>query len=288
MPFLAVYRHDLRVLWSSWLVRMWILATALLALIQILSHWNDFQTAPLIAVLLFPYLVFPWSLVVMMLSVGPASGSQAEVVADSFLSRPVSRHAYLLATWSARVTLVLSVFLLVTVPAIAIVSLAERPAAPDKITVYGVVSSLTVVALVLAFLVSVGFLLATALRNTWLALIVLVFLWFPVNLLLHTFSLEEFSPISLTQALPTVLRQPWREGETAESEADPEAALADALRFFSSLGSGTSVPESRDDDFFNPTKDFTDVSLRRILLGYGTPLILSISIATLCFCLRDL
>ena len=115
----------------------------------------------------------------------------------------------------------------------------------------------------------------------------LVFLWFPVNLLLHTFSLEEFSPISLTQALPTVLRQPWRETDVAELGADPEVALEDTLRFFSSLGSGTGLAASRDDDFFD-AEDFTDVSLRRILLGYGTPLVLSISIATLCFCLRDL
>jgi ABC-type transport system involved in multi-copper enzyme maturation permease subunit len=287
MPFLAIYRHDLRVLWSSWLVRMWILATALLALIQVLSSWNEFPTAPLIAVLLFPYLVFPWSLVVMMLSVGPASGWQAEIVADSFLSRPVSRHAYLLATWTARVTLVLSVFLIVTVPAITVVSLAKRPTPPDPVTAYGIASSLAVVALVLAFLVSAGFLLATVLRNTWLALVLLVFLWFPVNLLLHTFSLEEFSPISLAQALPTVLRQPWREVEPVESGTDPEAALADTLRFLSSLGGGASVAPPREDNFFN-REDFTDVSLRRILLGYGTPLLLSISIATFCFCLRDI
>ena len=70
-------------------------------------------------------------------------------------------------------------------------------------------ASLAVVGLVLMFLVSVGFLLGTLLRNAWLAVVVLVFIWFPVNLVLNTFSLEEFSPISLTQALPTLLREPW-------------------------------------------------------------------------------
>jgi hypothetical protein len=166
MPFAAILRHELRILWSSWLVRFWLLATALLAIVQMLSNWNQFQTAPLIAVLLFPYLILPWSLIVMVLSVVPVSGWQAEVVADAFLSRPVTRYAYLLATWTARVTLILTVFLIVMVPAIIIVSLADRPTPEDSITLYGIVASLSVVGLVLTFLVSVGFLLGTLLRNT--------------------------------------------------------------------------------------------------------------------------
>ncbi|MBC8355618.1 MAG: hypothetical protein H8E66_26870, partial [Planctomycetes bacterium] len=78
-------------LWSSWLVRLWLVATALLAMIQLLSNWGSFQTAPLIAILLLPYIIFPWSLMVMMLSVNPLSGSQSGVAADGILSRPVTR-----------------------------------------------------------------------------------------------------------------------------------------------------------------------------------------------------
>ena len=90
MPFAAILGHDLRILWASWLVRFWVLATALLAMIQVLSNWDRFQDAPAIALLLFPYLIFPWSLVVMVLSVAPVSGWQANVVADAFLSRPIT------------------------------------------------------------------------------------------------------------------------------------------------------------------------------------------------------
>ncbi|MDA1052853.1 MAG: hypothetical protein O3C40_20565 [Planctomycetota bacterium] len=287
MPFTAILWHDLRMLWSSWLVRLWLIATALLAMIQIMSNWERFQTAPLIAVLLLPYIVFPWSLVVMMLSVNPLSGSRSGVAADGILSRPVTRYAYLLAAWTARVTLVLSVFLVVTVPTIAIVALAERPAPADEVTFYGVAASLAVVGLVLTFLVSVGFLLGTLFRNTLLAIVVLVFLWFPVNLVLNVFSLEEFSPISLTQALPTLLRQPWDETEVAEPEPDVDAAFRDALSFFSSLG-GNSNPEPKPEErSFFERGDYEDFSLRRVLLGYGIPTIVSVALATLCFCLRD-
>ena len=119
MPFTAILWHDLRMLAGSWLVRLWLGATVLLAFVQTMSNWESFQTAPLVAVLLFPYLIFPWSLVVMVLSVTPLSGSQSGVAADGILSRPVTRYAYLLATWLARVVLVLTVFLLVMVPTIA-------------------------------------------------------------------------------------------------------------------------------------------------------------------------
>jgi ABC-type transport system involved in multi-copper enzyme maturation permease subunit len=285
MPFTAILWHDLRMLWSSWLVRLWLIATALLALVQLLSSWAEIQTAPLIAVLLFPYLVFPWSLVVMMLSINPLAGSRSGVAADGILSRPVTRYSYLLAAWTARVGLVLSVYLIVMLPAIAIAALAERPTPDDPVTFYGTAASLGVVGLVLAFLVSVGFLLGTLFRNTLLAIIVLVFVWLPVNLILNTFSLEEFSPISLTQALPTLLRQPWRDVEAEEPAADVDTALQDAIKFFGSFG-GSSPPEPTEQGFFDRS-DYEDFSLRRVLLGYGIPTIASLLLAALCFCMRD-
>ena len=83
MPFTAILWHDLRTLWKSWLVRLWLVATFLLAGIQLLSNWDQLPRAPLIAALLFPYLVFPWSLMVMVLSVNPLSGSQSGAAADA-------------------------------------------------------------------------------------------------------------------------------------------------------------------------------------------------------------
>jgi ABC-type transport system involved in multi-copper enzyme maturation permease subunit len=285
MPFTAILAHDLRILAGGWLVRLWFGATVLLAFVQTGSNWQKLQSAPLVAVLLFPYLIFPWSLVVMMLSVNPLSGSQSGVAADGILSRPVTRYAYLLAAWSARVVLVLSVFLAVMVPTIAIVTLADRPAPEDKLTFYGIVAALGVVGLVLTFIVSVGFLLGTLFRNSLLAIVVLVFVWFPVNLILNTFSLEEFSPISLTQALPTLLRQPWSEADAEEPDPELDVAFRDALAFFGTLA-GNAPAEPKPENFFERT-NYEDFSLQRVLLGYGIPTLAAILLATVCFCLRD-
>jgi len=154
MPYVAILRHDLRSLWQSWLVRLWLGASALLTLMLVGSNWTQFRDGTLIASFLFPYLVFPWFFVVVALGVGPVSGSRSEALADGILSRPVSRCEYLLATWSARVVLVLSVYLVVTVPAVVLVILARRPVPEDTVTVYGIVTALGVVGLVLTFLVS--------------------------------------------------------------------------------------------------------------------------------------
>lgn len=291
MPYLAILRYDLRALWASRLVRLWLAATGLLTLMLALVNWSQFQNAPLIASLLFPYLVFPWFFVVVVLGVSPVSGSQAEALADGILSRPVSRCGYLLAAWSARVVLVWGVYLVVIVPAIALVTLAKRPVPEDTVTVYGIVTALGVVGLVLTFLVSLGFLMGTLLRKPLLAVVVLIFVWYPISLILSVFSLEEFSPISLSQALPRQLRQPWREvegsSETNVNKEDMNAFSNQVSHFFSVLSGTKPKPKASNPDFFE-SKKFEDFSLGWVTLGYGLPTLVAVILATLCFYRRDL
>ena len=182
----------------------------------------------------------------------------------------------------------LGVFLAVMLPAISLVTFAERPVPVDTVTVYGTVSAVGVVGLVLMFLVSMGFLLGTLLRNQILAIVVLAFLWFPVNLILNTFSLEEFSPITLNQALPTLLRQPWREAEaTADSPPTLDDVASQAAQLLSFWGGAPEKPpEPRGFSF--EREDFDDFSLGSVVLGYGIPTLAAIALATLIFCLRDL
>lgn len=290
MPYLGILRHDLRTLWASRLVRLWLAATALLTLMLALANWSQFQNAPLIASLLFPYLVFPWFFVVVVLGVSPVSGSQAEALADGILSRPVGRCEYLLATWSARVLLVWGVYLVVVIPVIALVTLAKRPVPEDAVTVYGIVTALGVVGLVLTFLVSLGFLMGTLLRKPLLAVVVLIFVWYPISVILSVFSLEEFSPISLVQALPTQLRQSWREvEEKSEAKVNKEdnTFTNQFSNFFSVLSGVKPKPKAANPEFFE-SKKFEDFSLGWVTLGYGLPTLLAVMLATLCFYLRDL
>jgi len=267
-------------------VRLWLLASGVLTLLLMASNWANFQSATLIASLLVPYLVFPWFLVVIVLGVAPVTGARAEALADGILSRPVARHEYLLAAWAARVVTVLSVYLVVIVPAVLLIAFAERPVREDTLTVYGVVGALGVVAVVQTFLVSLGFLLGTLFRSSFLALVVLLFVWFPASLILTTFKLAEFSPIALNQALPTLLRQSWSpdEKQAAANDADLEAL---SEQFLSVLSGKSQRPPARSPDFFD-REGYENVSLLWVLLGYGLPTLLTVGLATLSFSRRDL
>ncbi len=273
-------------------MRIWFVAAGLLALLLLMSSWAQLKTAPMIASLMVPWLVFPWFVVVMVLGVNPITGSRTEALADGFLSRPIARHEYLLAIWAARLAVVLGNYAIVTTPAVCVAMLAKRPVPADQVTLYGVVASMAVVSLVLALQVSLAFLMGTLLRKALLAVVVLLFLWYPVNGVLHTFRLEAFSPITLSQTLPTLLRQPWRTGEAdlpaAGTELEIEELKRQAASFLNVLsgGAGEESPR-RKPGFFeeNPLREF---SLAKVLLGYGVPVMVSLALAILLFWRRDL
>jgi len=293
MPLLAMVRHDCGALWASWLVRAWLIGAIVVTLLVASGNWADLPEPAFVAAMLFPFIVFPWPLVVMILSVGPVSGSRIEMIADGFLSRPITRYEYLLATFIARALTVLSIYLVVIVPATAIAALAKRPVIEVPITFYGAVIAIGLVGLVQIFLVAMGFFLGTVTRSPWLAVAVLLVLWFPVNLVLNAFALEEFSPISLSRALPELLVRRW--SAEAESERKAEVAgLSELAEGASSLlamfGAGDQPepqPRKQRRGYFD-TDQFRDVRPARILAGYGLPALAAVLLATICFCLRDL
>lgn len=290
-PYLAIAQHDLRSLWQSKLVRLWLAASVIVTLLLVLGNWTQLSNAPLIASVMFPYLVFPWFLVVIVLGVTPVSGLQAETLADGVLSRPVTRYGFLLATWVSRVVTTLGICYGVMIPTIALIVLAERPTPKDQVTFFGIAATLAIVGLVLSLVVSLGFFMGTLLRKPLLAVTVLIFVWYPINLILSVFSLEQFSPISLNQALTTQLRRPWRQVEAGPesdvSQADAEAFARQASQFLDVLSGKRTQAQASEKDFFDPGK-FEDFHLGQVALGYAVPTLLAVGLAVLCFQRRDL
>jgi ABC-type transport system involved in multi-copper enzyme maturation permease subunit len=291
MPFLAILQYELRSLWTSWLVRLWFVAAVLLALLTVVTGWGSLRTPILIGSLLFPYLVFPWFLVVAILGISPVTGSRLDALADGILSRSITRYEYLLACWAARVCMALAVFLVICVPLVTIVVFARRPVPEAAVTSYGLIATFSLVGLVLTFLVSLGFLAGTLVRRPLVAAVLLLFVWFPVNLVLDTFALEEFSPISLNRAVPTLLKTPWRTTDNqagAASAEDMEEMARQAAQLLSLLSGGSPAPPRRESPEFFARDDYEDFALWRVLLGYGLPSLAAVGLATLCFSYRDL
>ena len=82
MPTLAILLYELRSLAASWLVRLWLIGTLVLTFLTVASSWGNLQSPLLIAALLFPFLVFPWFLVVMLLGISPVTGTRLDALAD--------------------------------------------------------------------------------------------------------------------------------------------------------------------------------------------------------------
>lgn len=290
MPTLAITGHELRGLAKSWLVRLWLIAAALATFFTTAGNWTTMESALLIASLQIPFLVFPWFLVVIMLGISPVTGVRLDALADGILSRPVTRHEFLLAAWLARVVVVLAVYLCVSVPAMVLIVNARRPVPADAVSTYGVLVTLGVVSLVLTLLVSLAFCAGTLLRQPLLAAVVLMLIWFPLSLVLHTFSLEEFSPISLNQALPTVLKTPWRSASADEPgpRAEDLESLARQTSQFLSILSGGTTPTRPPQGSFLQRGDYEDFSVPHIVLGYGVPAVVALGLSLLVFSRRDL
>jgi hypothetical protein len=290
MPALAIFQHEWRGLWSSWLVRLWLIASVLQTLLTLPEKWGRMQTAPLLSSLMFPYLVFPWFIIVVFLGITPVTGARLEALSDGILSRPIARYEYFIACWVARVAVVLSVFSLVLVPFTLLITFAQRPAPTDTVTWFGVISAFVVVALVLTFLVSLGFVAGALARRPLVAALLLIFGWYPLTLALHVYSMEEFSLLSLNQAMPTVLRTKWSDSE-ADKRRLSNVDIQAMGKYLSLLSGGAEPQNNGKSDFFETffsKGDYRDFSLVRVIFGYGVPTLLALGLATLVFCRRDL
>jgi hypothetical protein len=111
-------------------------------------------------------------------------------------------------------------------------------------------------------------------------------------MLLHAFRLEAFSPISLSQSLPTLLRQPWRTGDpdapAPGKELEVEELKRQAATFLSVLsGGGMEEAPPRKTGFFEES-ELREFSLAKVLLGYGIPTLAAVGLAMLSFWRRDL
>ena len=148
LPFWAVFTNDLGSLLRSWVLRIWLVLTAVCALVMLLGrshapatgsastdrvlaavlHPGDADAGEAVVVreLLRSYVVL-WAAFVIVLTAGTIC-SELSVVADSVLSRGISRWQYFMAKLASRLVGVLGVYLLVMVPTALVIWLRAEPA----------------------------------------------------------------------------------------------------------------------------------------------------------------
>jgi hypothetical protein len=149
-----------------------------------------------------------WSTFIIVICSGAVS-SEAGVVADSILSKAVTRYHYILAKFSSRLVAMVSVYALVAVTTAYL--LAQN--AEDDFSTAGVVWGILSVGMMVTLLTSLSISFSTLFERTLVALVVVWVIWYVAGGLLALFQLEFLSPIDIMENMPATLRGDYETGD---------------------------------------------------------------------------
>ncbi len=200
--FLYLLRLDVEQLARSWLVRIWVVLLAVPAgfFVVVAANEQELASETLAAYMAAVLAPLSW-LVVAVLSASAVSG-EANVIADSILSKAVTRRVYIWSKISARLAVFLGVYTAVTVP---LSYLVLRFAVRDA-TVEGVVWGLLTVASLLIFLAMFGLALSAMLRNMLAAVLTVLVTTVLSGAVFQFLSLDWLSTTAVVGGLPETFR----------------------------------------------------------------------------------
>jgi hypothetical protein len=192
---------DLTTMVSSWGVRIWLLLMAGQLLVTVPTSAHEGTAAESLSGLLatFPLI---WSTFVIINSSG-AVASESGVVADSILSKAVTRYDYILAKMASRLVTVLGLYVAVAATGAYLIS---RYAIAGHLDRAGVVWGILLVGMMLALLtiLAVGF--SAIFNRTLVALIVVWVIWYAAGGITALFQVEYLSPLHIVEGLPELLQ----------------------------------------------------------------------------------
>ncbi|QEL15335.1 ABC-2 transporter permease [Limnoglobus roseus] len=163
LPYWAVLQTDLGQTLRSWVYRLWLIMMALAALGYVLyklgaANAGEYQSVAVQTDDLLRALAIGSLSLISLLAVSSIS-SERGTIADSILSRGISRYQYFLAKWHARVVVVLATFVTVSVAVLVAYSVlftAATNGSGVNLTTWGGIYAVAMLAAVLMVVVSWG------------------------------------------------------------------------------------------------------------------------------------
>lgn len=168
--FLAILRYDVDQLSRSWLVRIWVILLVAPALFLIVVAANEGEQASEVLAAYIAAVLAPFSGLAVSVIATQAITGEAGVIADSILSKSVTRTEYMSAKIVSRMGVTLGIYVAVIVP---FSYLIVRYGTSDT-SLGGVTMGLLMVAMLLMFLAAFGIILSTLIRNVLVAVLVLL------------------------------------------------------------------------------------------------------------------
>jgi ABC-type transport system involved in multi-copper enzyme maturation permease subunit len=191
----------------SWVYRAWVLVCLFSALGYLLYRRGLYheagivQNASTVISDLLRWCVFGSVTLIVVLTAGSIS-SERGTMADSVLSRGISRYQYFLGKWHARLVVLLGTFLVIGLMALAGCSFLLH----EDLSWTGSLAALVTVAAILGIVISCGITTSAIFNSTLLAIAVLWIMVYGTGFALLLLPAHYPSPHSVLNSLPYILR----------------------------------------------------------------------------------
>ncbi len=216
LPYWAVFQMDIRQTARSWVFRVWFAASLVLGIGYLLHRAAIHHQAGLLqstAGLMHQMLQFSLlvgTTLVIVLTAGTIS-SERGIVADSVLSRGISRYQYFLGKWHARLITILGSFVLIAVTVLVTSCFLLQM----DVSIVGSLLAFLLVAAILAIVISCGITISSMCQSTVLAIAILWMALYGVGVGLYVLQYGQLNPARLLRILQALLRGEYSLGMQA-------------------------------------------------------------------------
>jgi hypothetical protein len=206
LPYWAVFQADVRSTLRSWVYRAWVLASLLCALAYLIYKVGVYREAGIVQHAsglisdLLRWCAFGSVTLIIVLTAGCIS-SERGTMADSVLSRGISRYQYFFGKWHARLVTILGTFIVMGLAALV----ASLFLLHEDLTITGGLIALVTVAAVLATVISTGVTASAIFNNTLVGITVLWITLYGAGFLLSLFPAHYLTPYRVIHSLPQIL-----------------------------------------------------------------------------------
>ncbi len=207
LPYWAVFQADVRQTMRSWVYRMWVLASVLFAVGYFLYRLGVYKEAGMIQDAsklmsdLLRWSVYGSATLIIVLTAGCIS-SERGTLADSVLSRGISRFQYFLGKWHSRLATILGTYLILGIVAIV----GSFCLLHEDLSMGGCIVALTTVGALLAAVVTGGVAASAIFNSTVGAIAVLWISLYGCGFLLSLMPAGYPSPQRALNNLPLILQ----------------------------------------------------------------------------------
>lgn len=207
LPYWAVFQSDVRQTLRSWVYRFWVLLTVLAAVGYLLYSFGIYHEAGIVqkasmhASTLLRWIVLGSAAIICVLTAGSITAERG-TMADSVLSRGISRYQYFLGKWHARLATVLGTFLFLG----AVILISAWFLLDEDFSWRGSLVALATVAVLLAAIITCGVTVSAIANSTVFGIAVLWSILCAAGFLLQFLPPQYPSPDRAFQRLPHILK----------------------------------------------------------------------------------